>query len=340
MKIDEVHHNDDAYTAIMDEMVKRKQQGLIDEVHFLGIVVASCLRFIALRDIWRVLEDIEENILAVERNLGETASRAATAATPTSQTDLRSAVKNVACCFFYWWHNRPGSNIQEGYDEFVKFGAGAMALQKLEEIVGITNRPDPEARFPDPKACFLLSREGRPMAICHDPEMMEKLASRSLGINLQWLYAGEDKAKINGEINELRASRDKMYKLLHDLSIIIKGEPQEGVMHSFHDLPAAARDWVAIAQTTMKAPMGAPAPFEVGGYYKTQGGQWVKFVGVHNEGTEYETMFDEDGVNRYTNRPASLGRVTASAHDYSDPRNTPPLYGLHPAQVKKENESE
>jgi len=42
-------------------------------------------------------------------------------------------------------------------------------------------------------------------------------------------------------------------------------------------------------------------------------------------------MEDESGVNRYTRR--DFGRVTGSAHDYSDPRNTPPLYGAPPAQA-------
>jgi hypothetical protein len=68
-----------------------------------------------------------------------------------------------------------------------------------------------------------------------------------------------------------------------------------------------------------------PEPYRVGNEYRTQEGKWVRFVGVANEGTSYESMFDEDGVHRYTRR--DFGRVTGTAHDYSDPRNTPPLYG-------------
>jgi Domain of unknown function (DUF3850) len=71
-----------------------------------------------------------------------------------------------------------------------------------------------------------------------------------------------------------------------------------------------------------------PEPYRVGNIYRTQGGELVKFVGASNVGTSYETMFDEDGVHRYTRR--DFGRVTGSPHDYSDPRNTPPLY-THPA---------
>lgn len=54
-------------------------------------------------------------------------------------------------------------------------------------------------------------------------------------------------------------------------------------------------------------------------------------MAVHNEGTSYECMEDEAGVNRYTRR--DFGRVTGSAHDYSDPRNTPPLYAVPPTQA-------
>jgi len=62
--------------------------------------------------------------------------------------------------------------------------------------------------------------------------------------------------------------------------------------------------------------------FRVGGRYRTQGGEIIKFVGVANSGTNFETMYDEAGVHRYTRR--DLGRVTGSAHDYSNPLNTPP----------------
>lgn len=64
---------------------------------------------------------------------------------------------------------------------------------------------------------------------------------------------------------------------------------------------------------------GEPANF-----YRTVEGHLVRFVKVHNEGTNYETMEDESGVNRYTRR--DFGRVTGTCHAYGDPRNTPPLY--------------
>lgn len=74
----------------------------------------------------------------------------------------------------------------------------------------------------------------------------------------------------------------------------------------------------------------APVAFIVGNRYATQAGEIVRFVRVHNEGTSYETMEDEQGINRYTRR--DFGRCTGSAHDYSDPRNTPPLYAEPPVQ--------
>lgn len=75
-----------------------------------------------------------------------------------------------------------------------------------------------------------------------------------------------------------------------------------------------------------------PVPFMVGNTYRTQGGELVRFVSVSNEGTDYETMADEAGVHRYTRR--DFGRVTGSAHDYSDPRNVPPLYAA-PSQLSE-----
>lgn len=77
--------------------------------------------------------------------------------------------------------------------------------------------------------------------------------------------------------------------------------------------PAAAQEAVA-----------RPEPYIIGNQYRTQAGDLVRFVAVHNEGTRYECMEDEAGVNRYTRR--DFGRVTGTCHEYSDPRNTPPLY--------------
>jgi hypothetical protein len=75
-------------------------------------------------------------------------------------------------------------------------------------------------------------------------------------------------------------------------------------------------------------------PFVLGNQYQQLDGTWVRFVEVHNAGTEYETMVDENGVNRYTSR--DFGRCTGTAHDYSCPQNTPPMYVVSPAYEQPE----
>jgi hypothetical protein len=90
------------------------------------------------------------------------------------------------------------------------------------------------------------------------------------------------------------------------------------------DIEAVCDRTLAVAEGTSEVlfrRLEMSAPFRVGGQYKTQSGDVVTFVGVANEGTSYETMFDQHGVHRYTAR--DFGRVTGSPHDYSDPRNTP-----------------
>lgn len=70
--------------------------------------------------------------------------------------------------------------------------------------------------------------------------------------------------------------------------------------------------------------------FEVGKTYKTQGGQSVTIIAASGI-PGYETVqgddpinFEQPGGHRY-NRPSSdLGRVTGTAHDWSDPRNLIP----------------
>lgn len=76
---------------------------------------------------------------------------------------------------------------------------------------------------------------------------------------------------------------------------------------------------------------GSAIPFVLGNAYQTVSGEWVRFVRVHNEGTSYETMEDESGVNRYTNRAGDMGRVTARPVDY--PGNVPPMY-THPPKAQ------
>lgn len=74
-------------------------------------------------------------------------------------------------------------------------------------------------------------------------------------------------------------------------------------------------------------------PFRVGNYYQTLEGKQVRFVRVHREGTPYETMEDESGTHRYTQR--DFGRVTGTDHHTPDPRNVQPLYHLEKAVTEE-----
>ncbi len=59
----------------------------------------------------------------------------------------------------------------------------------------------------------------------------------------------------------------------------------------------------------------------LGMMYPCLNGSWVTMVVVHNKGSQYETMEDEYGCNRYSNiqRLLDLGRCTGRSHN--DPRN-------------------
>ncbi len=77
------------------------------------------------------------------------------------------------------------------------------------------------------------------------------------------------------------------------------------------------------------------AKFRVGNTYQTREGKLVTFMGVKQEGTSYETMYDQDNIHRYTSR--DFGRVTGTDHNAPDPRNVLPLYILddHEREVLK-----
>jgi hypothetical protein len=64
-------------------------------------------------------------------------------------------------------------------------------------------------------------------------------------------------------------------------------------------------------------------PFELNATYRTKGGELVKIIEVSTHLPGYECVKGEDDIWRY-NRPNDRGRVTASAHDMSDPRNLIP----------------
>ena len=85
----------------------------------------------------------------------------------------------------------------------------------------------------------------------------------------------------------------------------------------------------------LKIEAGIHEPFRVGNTYETQGGDLVTLQGYGSEqfiGTTYETMYDQHGHHRYTNRPgAESGRCTGTNSEWTDPKNIEPLYRRPPS---------
>lgn len=61
-------------------------------------------------------------------------------------------------------------------------------------------------------------------------------------------------------------------------------------------------------------------PFVVGNWYKTDGGRWVKMVGIANMGKPYETIIDHLGHNRYSQPDQGYlcGRCTGTKNSSPD----------------------
>lgn len=83
--------------------------------------------------------------------------------------------------------------------------------------------------------------------------------------------------------------------------------------------------WADRVDDSVGAPALVPSPFIEGNWYVTQAGARVRCLGFKGVGTTHETWYDAANVHRYSRR--DFGRVTGSAHDYSEPRNClPPGY--------------
>jgi hypothetical protein len=54
--------------------------------------------------------------------------------------------------------------------------------------------------------------------------------------------------------------------------------------------------------------------FVIGNWYQTLGGEWIKLAGASSEGTEFATVYCEEGIHRYTHVSRGIGRVTGSTH--------------------------
>lgn len=66
--------------------------------------------------------------------------------------------------------------------------------------------------------------------------------------------------------------------------------------------------------------------FLLGNSYRKLDGEYVRFVSIHNHGTDTETMEDEFGINRYTNNSELMGMAASLSPSEDNPLNTPPLY--------------
>lgn len=61
--------------------------------------------------------------------------------------------------------------------------------------------------------------------------------------------------------------------------------------------------------TRKMPPCGSHGPFVIGNWYPTAGGPWVKIVGAHGTGTDWETVVDNYGIHRFTRPKFGVGQV-------------------------------
>jgi hypothetical protein len=85
----------------------------------------------------------------------------------------------------------------------------------------------------------------------------------------------------------------------------------------------------------LKLEAGKHEPFRVGNTYQTQDGDLVTLKGYGASefiGTTYETMYDQYGHHRYTNRPGyESGRLTGTNSEFTEGGNIQPLYPRPPS---------
>jgi len=89
---------------------------------------------------------------------------------------------------------------------------------------------------------------------------------------------------------------EKAATFLRQYLTYLRSSPRQGLRPRWCDVYEAIE--VAIEALAARQPVGEPVPYVVGNQYVTQTGDLVRFVAVHNEGTPYECMEDEFGVNR------------------------------------------
>jgi hypothetical protein len=103
----------------------------------------------------------------------------------------------------------------------------------------------------------------------------------------------------------------------------------------FKTLPAVTLTEIAqLIIGAMEMEAGKHEPFRIGNTYQTQDGRLVTMMGYGTEehiGTTYETMYDQHGHHRYTNRPGyESGRLTGTNTEFNEGGNIQPLYPRPP----------
>lgn len=67
--------------------------------------------------------------------------------------DRREALKGLATDFFYWWHNQPGTNTQDGFDEYAETEVGKKHIEAaLQSQPAMGSGAEPVAWFVEGKA--------------------------------------------------------------------------------------------------------------------------------------------------------------------------------------------
>ncbi|GAB2507390.1 hypothetical protein [Microbulbifer agarilyticus] len=62
--------------------------------------------------------------------------------------DNQEVIKDIACDFFYWWHNQPGNNTRAGFDDYAETALGKARIQYLQaSLASNTGSAEPVGEF-------------------------------------------------------------------------------------------------------------------------------------------------------------------------------------------------
>lgn len=120
-------------------------------------------------------------------------------------------------------------------------------------------------------------------------------------IELMKMNTPEAKKKMLGDTHEYRVKALERYPVLQEQYVEIRqkyGDKDPTIEYLHKELCKIENEYLL------------KSPFEVGKMYQLVNGEIIKLVGVTNEGTPFETMYDENGHHRYTTR--DFGRCTGA----------------------------